>query len=99
MILAAIDDVTERSSALPVPISDGNRGALQWRRRRAPQFAYESADEVNQTLDSGRAIKILMQRVRKGALPAGRYTGRARRTKILIVGGQDSGGETGSVTI
>lgn len=31
----------------------------------------------------------------KGALPAGRYTGRARRTNALVVGQQDSGGRTG----
>lgn len=49
------------------------------------------------TLDCGRATLTQIQRgtqIKKGALPAGRYTGRARRTNILIVGQQDSGGRT-----
>ena len=41
---------------------------------------------------------ILMGWVRKGAPPAGRYTGRACRTEALVVGQQDSGGRTESVT-
>lgn len=41
---------------------------------------------------------ILITWVKKGALPAGRYTRRARRTEVLVVGQQDSGGRTDSVT-
>lgn len=41
-----------------------------------------------------------IQRVKnKGALPAGRYTGRARRTNALVVGQQDSGGRTDLVIV
>lgn len=35
-----------------------------------------------------------IQRIKKGAPPAGRYTSRARRTNTLVVGQQDSGGRT-----
>lgn len=40
---------------------------------------------------------ILIAWVKKGALPAGRYTRRARRTEVLVVEQQDSGGKTDSV--
>ncbi|PBB98896.1 hypothetical protein [Mesorhizobium sp. WSM3862] len=36
---------------------------------------------------------ILMQRVKKGALPAGRYIGRARRTKALVIGQRTAAAE------
>ncbi|CDX45197.1 hypothetical protein MPLA_750129 [Mesorhizobium sp. ORS 3359] len=47
---------------------------------------------------AGRATITQIQRVNKGALPAGRYTGRARRTNAPVVGQQDSGGRTDLVT-